>query len=95
MTVLAAGDALSGLQSESSRYGSLTLLVTLEEAEILIFAQQKGRLVTVLRHPEDIETRDDIPKVKFEDILETEYRRDLQTTRNRIEVIRKGKEAKP
>lgn len=91
ITVLATGLAMSGEHSKKSGYRTLTLLVTLEEAELLVFAQKKGKLITILRNPEDIETKKDIPKVTFSDILKDEYRKHLQERRNNIEVIKKGK----
>ena len=47
--------------------------------------------MTILRNTEDIETKKDIPKVTFSDILKDEYRKHLQERRNNIEVIKKGK----
>ena len=69
MTVLAAGQQMSEANQDNSGYSSLTLLVTSEEAELLVFAQQKGQLVTVLRNPEDIDTREDIPKISFAELI--------------------------
>jgi pilus assembly protein CpaB len=91
ITVLATGSAMSGEHKKKGGYRTLTLLVTLEEAELLVFAQKKGKLITILRNAEDIETQKDIPKVTFSDILKDEYRKHLQETRNNIEVIKKGK----
>jgi pilus assembly protein CpaB len=91
MTVLAAGQQLDVGNHDNRKYSSLTLLVTLEEAELLVFAQQKGQLVTVLRNPEDINTREDIPKITFSDILKDEFRKNLQEKRDQIEIIKKGK----
>jgi pilus assembly protein CpaB len=91
ITVLATGLAMSGETNKKGGYRTLTLLVTLEEAELLVFAQKKGKLITILRNSEDIETQKDIPKVTFSDILKDEYRKHLQERRNNIEVIKKGK----
>lgn len=91
ITVLATGRVMSGEKRIKQGYGTLTLLVTLEEAELLVFAEKKSKLVTVLRNQEDIETREDIPKVTYSDILKDEYRKHLQERRNQIEVIKKGK----
>ena len=89
---LAPGRVMSGEQKLKPAYSTLTLLLTLEEAELLVFAQKKGRtLVSVLRNPEDIQTRQDIAKVTFSDILKDEYRKQLQEKRNNIEIIKKGK----
>jgi pilus assembly protein CpaB len=92
ITVLATGSALSGEKpTRHGGYGTVTLLVTLEEAELLVFAQTKGRIVALLRNPEDIDTSKDIPKVTFSDIMKKEYRNQIQQRRDRIEVIKKGK----
>ena len=93
ITVLATGSALAGEEGtrRGSGYGTLTVLVTLEEAELLVFAMTKGSLVGILRNEEDIDTSKDIPKVTFADILESEYRAKIQQKRDRIEVIKRGK----
>ncbi len=91
MTVLATGEQLEAGNRDGGGYSALTLLVTAEEAELLVFAQQKGQLMTVLRNPEDIDTREDIPKMTFADILKDEYRKNLQERRDQIEIIKKGK----
>lgn len=94
ITVLATGLAMAGDDNKKGGYRTLTLLVTLEEAELIVFAQKKGRLITILRNEEDIETKKDIPKVTFSDILKDEYRKHIQERRNSIEVIKKGKTEK-
>ena len=94
ITILATGSDLSRAGASSGRYGTLTLLVTLEEAELLTFAQEKGKLVAILRNPEDIETHKDIPKVTFSDIMRTEFRKKIQETRDKIEVIKMGQDVK-
>lgn len=93
ITVLATGGMLSGDRSNDARksYSTLTLLVTLEEAELIVFAESKGKLMALLRNPEDIETHKDIPKVTFQNIMKSEYRKEIQVKRDRIEVIKKGK----
>jgi hypothetical protein len=47
--------------------------------------------MVVLRNPEDIETFKEIPKVTFKDIMKSEYRKQIQVKRDRIEVIKKGR----
>ena len=94
MTVLAVGTTLSGDTTDRGNYNTLTLLVTLEEAELLVFAQERGSLVAVLRNPEDIQTHKNIPKVTYADIMEPGYRQKIQQKRDRIEVIKKSKVAK-
>lgn len=89
MTILATGNSMSGMGGPQG-YGTITLLVTLEEAELLIFAQRQGPLIAALRNPEDLETFENIPKIKFSNIMKTEYRAKIQKKRNAIEVIKKG-----
>ena len=46
-------------------YTTITLSVTAKEAEMLVFAQQKGQLTFTLRHPEDVYTEKDVQDVDF------------------------------
>jgi pilus assembly protein CpaB len=94
ITILATGGQLAGGPAERGRYNTLTVLVTLEEAELIVFAQKRGELMAVLRNPEDIETFKEIPKVTFKDIMKSEYRKQIQVKRDRIEVIKKGRVTK-
>ena len=91
ITILAAGRSLPGSEDSFGGYGTLTLLVTLQEAELLVFAQEHTKLVVMLRHPEDIETHKDIPKVTFSNIMKDEYREKIQKRRDEIIVIKKGR----
>lgn len=73
VTVLATGAETS--RSEARRagggYGTVTLLVTPREAEVLVFAQQmKGRLFLTLRNPSDIHYEKELPRVDFAKIEE-------------------------
>lgn len=94
VVVLATGQVTStrsGASRERSSSGMLTVLVTPEEAALLIHAQKVGNLYNVLRNPEDIETLDLVPKVTFSDILQPKVREEIQTARDhRILVIRGG-----
>lgn len=99
LTVLAIGGNISDTSgsSGSSRptrkrgYSTITLQVTLEEAEILVFASEKGKLMCVLRNPDDIQAISNIPTVNYRNILKDEYRLNIQKKRNMIEVIKSGK----
>lgn len=91
LTVLTAGGNASGGREAASSYKTVTLQVTLEEAEILVFSESKGRLVLIMRNKEDIETLKDIPNVNFSTILKDDYRKDIQIKRDNIEVIRQGR----
>ncbi len=96
VVVLAVGK-LTSTRSGAGRVGStsgvVTVLVTPEEAELLIFAQRSGDLQNILRNPGDIETFDNLPRITFADILQPRIREEIQTARdNRVLVIRAGEE---
>ncbi|MBS3758442.1 MAG: Flp pilus assembly protein CpaB [Desulfobacterales bacterium] len=91
ITVLATGSVMSGEEQTQRSYATVTLQVTLQESELLVFAQERGRLTLLLRNPEDMETNKDIPKVTFSNIMKTEYRKEIQKQRDRIEIIKRGK----
>jgi len=91
ITILAVGSTLAGEGGFRDSYSTITVLVTLEEAELVVFAREKGKLASVLRNPEDIETHKEIPKMDFTDIMKAEFRRNIQEKRDRIQVIKRGK----
>ena len=93
VTVLAVGGKLAGEYRGGGRYNTITLLVTQEEAEILVFALgHGGRLTYLLRHHSDVETVARTPKVSLATILKPEVRQELQRKRNqRIQIIRGGR----
>ena len=92
VVVLAIGQitsARSGMRKDRTSSGMLTILVTPEEAALLIHAQRVGKLYNVLRNPEDIETFENLPKITFADILQPRVREEIQTARgSRVLVIR-------
>ena len=96
VVVLAVGQATSTRSSTGQISSHLvTVLVTPEEAELLVFAQQAGQLCNILRNPGDIETFDALPRITFGDIIQTKIREEIQTARdNRVLVIRGGKESR-
>ena len=98
VVVLAVGQATSARSSGTRAPGGqhmVTLLVTPEEAELLVFAQQAGELYTVLRNPSDLETLDSLPRITYTDLIQPKIREEIQTARdNRILVIRGGKESR-
>lgn len=75
-------------------YNTVTVLVTPLECEIMVFAQEKGKLTLALRNPEDLETvpEDQLPKIVFTDIVKPELRKAVQEerTKRQIEVIKGG-----
>jgi len=69
VTVLAVGQQLSTTIDEGRRgssYTSLTLSITPEEAELLVFAQQKGKLTFTLRNPRDVDFSSDGKSINFQ-----------------------------
>ena len=77
------GSSPAGSRTPRS-YRSVTVSVTLEEAELLSFAQQKTRLTMVLRNAEDSETLEEVPEVNFDNIFKGEERRKIQRRRDDI-----------
>jgi len=100
VVVLAVGEATSARsgraqRSESGGRGLLTVLVTPEEAALLVHANKEGQLHNILRNPGDIETFENLPRITFSDILQPRVREEIQSARdNRILVIRGGVEAR-
>jgi len=92
VVILALGQvtsARSGMRQDRTSSNMLTILVTPEEAALLIHAQRVGKLYNVLRNPEDIETFENLPKITFTDILQPRVREEIQTARDsRVLVIR-------
>ncbi len=71
LTVLAVGQRYGGgsrasmAVRRSRGYTNLTLSVSAKEAEMLVFAQQKGHLTLTLRHPEDVYLEKKTQRVDF------------------------------
>ena len=69
--VLATGKTYKGARvTERSRgsFSSITLSVSPKEAEMLVFAQQKGKLQMMLRNPQDQYIEDDTQQVNFDQL---------------------------
>ncbi len=49
----------------AASYSTVTLLVTPKEAEMLVFAMQKGRLTLTLRNPSDVSSAHDLGNINF------------------------------
>jgi pilus assembly protein CpaB len=92
VTILATGQQLaSDLTAKHSRnsggYNTITLEVTAEEAEVLVFAQNlKGRLYTSLRRNDDNQWKDKLPEVNFK-YIEDEL--PAMNRRRQTEILRK------
>ena len=90
VAVLAVGGRLgsgSGAQSVGGRGGqtrvrTVTVLVTPEEAELLVFAQDRGALSLTMRNEEDVNTEMELDGKNFADIFRPETRRRIQRVRD-------------
>ncbi|MDA0322178.1 MAG: Flp pilus assembly protein CpaB [Verrucomicrobia bacterium] len=74
VTIIAVGDDMQNVTSPGSGGsgggGSVTVSVTLQEAQLLMFASQHGELGVALRNEEDIETvaRETLPRITFKEM---------------------------
>lgn len=72
----------------------VTLSTTVEEAALLIFAQDRGRLSLILRNPDDIAVVEGLPETGMNDLIQARGRAHAQAQRTeqqqprQIEVIR-------
>jgi len=89
VTVLATGqtmanEALDARGHRAGGYSTVTVEVSPEEAELLVFAEQsKGRLTLALRNPSDVLFKADLPEVNFGH-LESELPRINQARQQRV-----------
>lgn len=87
VTVLAVG-AAGTEQAQQIGFGgaptSVTLKVKPEEAELLAFAEQIGKLRLLLRNQDDLKVDEEIPVVDFSNLFEIEK----QQTRSRKDYIK-------
>lgn len=94
VAVLATGartegtDGADAARGRGGRFDTVTLAVSLEEAELLAFAKDRGELGTVLRHEDDVATVEDVPEKSMADIFEPARRVRLQAKHRDIEVLR-------
>lgn len=73
VSILATGPRLAksapGSSGQAGGYSTVTLEVTMREAEMLVFAQHvKGQLLLTLRNEEDLTFEKDLPEVDFQQI---------------------------
>jgi pilus assembly protein CpaB len=86
------GENEAGPQSPNQRgFNNITVSVDPEEAELLVFAMQRGPVNIALRAQEDFETLDDVPEKNFGDIFEQKKRADF----TRRHAAKKINELKP
>lgn len=88
LLVLAAGEDMgapsrSSSTSRSSHVSQVTLNATLEQAQLLAFASQRGRLSLIMRNPDDIAVLEGLPETTTADIIEVERRERIVRSRPR------------
>lgn len=67
VTLLAVGQQYGvGAPGGTRSYANITVAVSPDEAEFLVFAQEKGKITVSLRNPEDVQTIDDLEPVNFD-----------------------------
>ena len=82
--VLAVGQDLGGIASEDpemnafGRSNQVTLSATMEEAQLLVQAQQQGSLQLMMRNPDDITIAENLPETTAADIIEQQRRQRFQ-----------------
>ena len=85
MLVLATGEIRGGSRTKRRRrrrgaartFNNITVSVDPEEAEMLVFAMQRGPVNVALRSQDDVATLDDVPEKNFGDIFEQKKRADF------------------
>jgi len=91
VTVLAVGGQLGNSSSSSSssrkggrrtRANTVTVAVTPEEAELLVFAQDRGTLGLTMRGKDDVNDEPSLTGKSFADIFEPTVRKKIQQKRN-------------
>jgi pilus assembly protein CpaB len=90
VTVLAFGGQLGGGSSGSgsgrkggrNRATTVTVAVTPEEAELLVFAQDRGTLGLTMRGKDDVNDEPSLTGKSFADIFDPAVRKKIQRTRN-------------
>ena len=81
--VLATGETRGSGENEEPTgngprtFNNITVSVDPEEAELLVFAMQRGPVNVALRSQDDVATFDDVPEKNFGDIFEQKRRADF------------------
>lgn len=90
VVVVATGDLAGSVPPRATEdVRDVSLLLLPEEAELVVLAQEIGRLTLVLRNPEDIEVREDRTRTTVGTMLTGERTRALQRLRREtIQIIR-------
>ena len=89
LLVLAAGQDTGAMQRPGqatrrpSTIAQVTLSAGIEQAQLIAFASDRGRLTLIMRNPDDIEVLEGIPETSTADIIEPARRERVQRTRPR------------
>jgi pilus assembly protein CpaB len=75
--VRGAGDSEESFNNGPRTFNNITVSVDPEEAELLVFATQRGPVNISLRSQDDVSTFDDVPEKNFGDIFEQKRRADF------------------
>jgi len=70
----ARGNRGTSTGSSSTESNQVTLSTTIQEAALLVFAQDRGRLSLILRNPEDIAIIEGLPETGINDVLQARGR---------------------
>ena len=79
---LGSGREVSANNRREARVRTVTVLVTPAEAELLVFAQDRGSLSLTMRNEEDVNTEMELDGKNFADIFRPEVRRRIQRVRD-------------
>lgn len=85
LLVLAAGQDTGAVQRAATtrpptQMNDVTLSTTVEQAQLLAFSQQRGRLTLLLRNTDDITVIEGLPETTTDDIIQPQRRETLQHT---------------
>lgn len=89
LLVLAAGQDTGALQRPGTttrrpvQVNQVTLSAGIEQAQLLAFASERGRVTLTLRHPDDINVVDGLPETTTDDIIVPERRERVSRPRPR------------
>jgi pilus assembly protein CpaB len=78
-----------------ARATSVSVAVTIQQAELLTLAQDQGTLSLILRNPDDVGVVDGVPEATRDDLLVQSRRQRMQETRPRVRRYQKKAESAP
>jgi pilus assembly protein CpaB len=84
LLILSVGSDISRNSDQAHKgydHGGVTLSSTVEQAQILTQAQQRGRLTLTLRNPEDIAVLESLPETTAKDVLGAKDRQEWRAAK--------------